>query len=541
MLEKKNNDWLHDAIPLGVYRSSSTRFRRLVNRVFEDIAPLITVSSRARQKDALKTVLTNLYHAHRLDKPVRYSRDRKLYTRDRRYGQLFFKYDRLIPIIDALERVGFLEQKTGYFIHEDGEGKQTRMWGTDKLWKAFQDHRLNLTGFYKPAGKDEPVILRDEHKQEIGYRETPQTRHIREDLELYNRFIRKHKISVRLEGNTLVDNRFLVEDLYQNIGNGKVWIKSVEYSLENNWIRRQPKPIPFFNKHKIPFHNNPKPIINILLDKREPSTITHTEWAKRLLSLLLRRFWSDEHQLEKYLDKRSFEISRIPYKKRLKVLAEEFLLRDIGVESLEIALDHEQVYRIFNRSSWKLGGRAYGALHQDMVRRHMRKLIRIDGQPTVEVDFSAYHIRMLYHMEGTDYPDDPYSVCEGPEMRDTYKAVGLVAINAESDIIAYGAIRKELKKRGIPLPQRKEPLKSLVKGFREAHKPIEHYLFSGIGLSLQNSDSMIMNAILVRLMDHGVLGLSVYDSVIVAERHADFLKEVMTEEYTKVMGFKPRF
>jgi len=60
-------------------------------------------------------------------------------------------------------------------------------------------------------------------------------------------------------------------------------------------------------------------------------------------------------------------------------------------------------------------------------------------------------------------------------------------------------------------------------------------------VTLQNIDSKIMNAILVRLVDHGILGLSVYDSVIVPEQHESFTREVMTEEYQKVMGFKPRF
>jgi len=66
-------------------------------------------------------------------------------------------------------------------------------------------------------------------------------------------------------------------------------------------------------------------------------------------------------------------------------------------------------------------------------------------------------------------------------------------------------------------------------------------LFSGIGLTLQNTDGHIMNAMLMRLMDKGILGLSVYDSVIVAEQHEAFTKEVMTEEYKKIMGFNPRF
>ncbi len=56
-----------------------------------------------------------------------------------------------------------------------------------------------------------------------------------------------------------------------------------------------------------------------------------------------------------------------------------------------------------------------------------------------------------------------------------------------------------------------------------------------------NIDSKIMNAILIRLMDHGILGLSVFDSVIAKKRHEAFTREVMTEEYENEMGFKPRF
>ncbi|MEA1946321.1 MAG: hypothetical protein U9N83_03340, partial [Thermodesulfobacteriota bacterium] len=62
-----------------------------------------------------------------------------------------------------------------------------------------------------------------------------------------------------------------------------------------------------------------------------------------------------------------------------------------------------------------------------------------------------------------------------------------------------------------------------------------------IGITLQNIDSKIMNNILMRLMDKSILGLSVHDSVIVAEQHTDVLREIMVAEYEKVMKFKPMF
>ena len=50
-----------------------------------------------------------------------------------------------------------------------------------------------------------------------------------------------------------------------------------------------------------------------------------------------------------------------------------------------------------------------------------------------------------------------------------------------------------------------------------------------------------MNAILMRLLEHGILGLSVYDSVIVQKEHEGILREIMVSEYEAVMGFKPKF
>lgn len=543
--KNQNRDWLKDAVPMDTAQSSSRRLRCLVDALFEEIAPLIKVSSKSRQKEALKTTLMNLIRAHQLDKPVRYSRDKNRYTKDRRYGKLHFKYDRLIPITNALEKLGYIEQSSFYFDHEKNEGLQTRMWGTAKLWMLCQEYRLIQSFPIIPElpEDEEIIILRNEDKQDIGYRETPQTRQMREDLERYNAFVKEHRINVKLDGSTFVDNRFLVENLYGNIRNGKVWIKSVKFN-NNHRKYNFTIPIPSFTRHKKLFHINTSSTIHKLLDRipiLKPSPITNTKRRITLLRMYLRRFWSDAHFFQKDLEKRSYEISQIPWEERLNVLAQEFTLRDIGVDELEIILEQEQLHRIFNCGSWKFGGRAYGALHQDMVRRHMRKHIMIDGQQTVEIDYSAFHILMLYHLEGIDYQGDPYSVCEGPEKRDIYKVVGLIAINAEDNREACYVIRRKLEDKGIPLPLSEKPLIRLVKIFRETHKPIEHYLFSGIGRTLQNIDGNIMNAILIRLMDRGILGLSVYDSTIAAKQHSDFLKEVMIDEYTKVMGFKPRF
>ncbi len=545
-LPREGKDWLADAVKMRPMESSSRRLDALVDAVFDEVAAMVKVSSRPRQIEALRTILLNIIHAHHLDKPVRYSRDKNRYVRDRRYRLDHYTYDRLIPIIDALDRLGYVEQSSFYKDPEsDKYGLQTRMWGTDRVWAKVREYGLThpFGPAPRPPAEKDIIALRNDKKEEIGYRETRQTRQMRDDLESYNNFIDRHRVSVKLTGDDIVDNRWLVENLYESIGRGKVWIRSARLNSKHNKYRYV-LPIQYFTKHLIPSGRNPYRVIQYARDRipgeRHSIPITHTKRRKSLLGVLLRRFWSEAHFFEKDLHKRSIEIGRIPYDERQKVLALEFRLRDLGVDELEIVLDHEHLRRIFNLESWKLGGRAYGAYHQSMLRKPMRKNILIDGQPTIEIDFSAFHIRMLYHWEKIDYTKDPYLECEGPEMRDIYKAVGLIAINATKTGACF-AIRDELKDRGLKPPAREKPYASLVSRFRETHPDIEHHLFTKIGRELQNIDSMIMNAILVRLMDNGILGLPVHDSVIVQQQHGAFTREVMTQEYKDELGFEPRF
>ena len=224
------------------------------------------------------------------------------------------------------------------------------------------------------------------------------------------------------------------------------------------------------------------------------------------------------------------------------ILKEEFLLKDIGINHLEIKFNKEVLHRVFNRNdkSFKFGGRAFGAVYQ-RTPKNIRKHIQINNEPTIEIDFSAYHIRMLYHKIGIDYQDDVYSVCAGKDYREAFKCASLVIINAEDEEKAMGAIRDELIDNKIPLPKVRNPLRWMVSRFKEAHPDIAKFICSDEGVKLQNKDSHIMNAILMSLMDKNILGLSLYDSVIVAKQHEDVLKEMMTLEYKNVMGFRPKF
>ena len=154
---------------------------------------------------------------------------------------------------------------------------------------------------------------------------------------------------------------------------------------------------------------------------------------------------------------------------------------------------------------------------------------------------SAVEVEITEHSEGGSvYPEDPYTACGGPEMRRAFKIASLIGINAPNIRKAYRAIRAKFEEENIPLPMVKRPLKYLIETFKAKHQPIANSICSDAGIELQNIDSHIMNSILMRLMDMGILGLSVYDSVIVAEEFAEIARVVMIEEYQNVFGFKPR-
>jgi hypothetical protein len=65
---------------------------------------------------------------------------------------------------------------------------------------------------------------------------------------------------------------------------------------------------------------------------------------------------------------------------------------------------HFQLRRIFSRGSFQKGGRFYGGWWQ-FIPSNYRRYITINGLPTVEVDYSELHPRMMYQDANLPLPD----------------------------------------------------------------------------------------------------------------------------------------
>ncbi len=194
----------------------------------------------------------------------------------------------------------------------------------------------------------------------------------------------------------------------------------------------------------------------------------------------------------------------------------------------------------------------YGRLHTRGYKHYQsfsgneRQEITINGEPVVELDYSALHPYLLYAKEGIQYFGDPYAVIEkNPIARNFLKNVFLYLLNSKDILSAERAgnnylyrnhkEREALKAIGIT---RARPI---IEGFKENHKPISHYFASGkeSGLRTMNKDAAIALDVLNHFVKQNIPILTVHDSFLVQKKYKDELRKIMAQTYRKhTKGFR---
>jgi len=198
------------------------------------------------------------------------------------------------------------------------------------------------------------------------------------------------------------------------------------------------------------------------------------------------------------------------------------------------SINFKQQTRIFNNSSFELGGRFYGGAWNNLP-KVIRKSFTINGEPVSMIDFDGIHIRMLYHLKNKQFLSETYVYDKKTDDRDRMKLISLIMINAENSRTGTYAINDRFKSKGLFVSS--YYTRKLIKQFKDYHSPIKEYLFSGIGIRLQNYDSEIMLNILNQLTKNKIPALSVHDEVIVPKNYEEKASEIMISEYEKIMGY----
>lgn len=207
-------------------------------------------------------------------------------------------------------------------------------------------------------------------------------------------------------------------------------------------------------------------------------------------------------------------------------------------------MSRTHLFRQFNNGSFDEGGRLYGGWWIS-IPNDLRPRMTINGNPTVELDYSGCAIRMLYHLRGLDCPDDPYRLegitaleaklgYQDGHFREGIKALTQARIN--------GTNRDKDMMCSLPdglsfVPHfRRDAVTRMIEA---KHEAIAADFGSGAGIRLQRLDSDLALSIITGLMEEGIVALPIHDSMIVEAIHKDRLFQVMNEKYKEKFGFNP--
>lgn len=220
-----------------------------------------------------------------------------------------------------------------------------------------------------------------------------------------------------------------------------------------------------------------------------------------------------------------------------------------GVE-LSLSIEGAQVRPKITDLHQTNGKRIYapGTFRYQKLSGEERKFLLINGEPVVELDFTAMHSNMLLNKEGEPCHSDFYErilaelgLAPTKENRDAVKPLANSVLNVDKkgySLTFAKAKDKHTKKRSLSVLGVKPS--QVLQAMLRAHPKLEPYICTGDHSAwLQTADGDIMVDVLETLAKMGMVGLPMHDSVIAPAKYADDLKRIMADCYKKKMGFEP--
>lgn len=209
------------------------------------------------------------------------------------------------------------------------------------------------------------------------------------------------------------------------------------------------------------------------------------------------------------------------------------------------------IHRVMN-GAMDQGGRLYGGQHETMPKEY-RKHIQINGEATVELDYSALHPNLLLWLTESPECADPYSRIaeEAGLSREVVKALMLRFINAntEADFCRTVTRSGNVEEKAKVARDSAQAFEGFIEGVPDgytggqfieavtrAFPAFGGLIGSGIGLTLQHHDSEIIIDAITKCLDAGFIGLPVHDSLIVPISRQDEARRFMADAYAERTG-----
>ena len=192
------------------------------------------------------------------------------------------------------------------------------------------------------------------------------------------------------------------------------------------------------------------------------------------------------------------------------------------------------VRRIFYRADWNLGGRFHGGWWQRLGSDY-RSRIMINGESTVELDYSGMHVSLIYGLNQELPPTDPYTVplidetSSPAKQRKWIKSLVLQSLNATSIASTFQAFRSD-QETGAPEKKFKNnKLSTLLEAFLDKNPIVKPFIGKDKGVELMALDGRITARVIKHFTSRNIPILTVHDSYIVPQQHSGALRAAMNE------------
>ena len=198
-------------------------------------------------------------------------------------------------------------------------------------------------------------------------------------------------------------------------------------------------------------------------------------------------------------------------------------------------LKQRHLRRIFNTTDdtprFDLNGRLYGGWWENLEREE-RPGIRIDGERVADLDFKAMGLRLAYLQAGLTPPDgDLYAgILNGPHREGVKRVVGaMLATTVPIERMPQGC------RRLLPTDVTASELRERI---LSRHAPIRDQFERGLAQAGWRTESDILVAVLLRLIDLGIAALPLHDGLMVRYDKARLAAEIMGDVAEVLTGFR---
>ena len=217
-------------------------------------------------------------------------------------------------------------------------------------------------------------------------------------------------------------------------------------------------------------------------------------------------------------------------------------------QTISLGPDNKFVIRVFNgglAGKWERGGRFYRGWWQQ-IDKEDRSKIYINDQPTLEVDFKAFHPNLLSNELGVRLADDPYDLGElilpdvvttTEQQRAYVKLLVLMGINADSDKKAYQVFRNSDRKDKLGQSLTDIQLAALLDAFIGKNPQFKGVLNTGQALRLMNIDSQIANMVLDHFTNKNIPVLCIHDSFIIQYDKEPELRRILDQATHQITNY----